>query len=430
MLIDVTEILTGLIARNRGPDPLNPGTARKPDYGIEASLERNVLSVELTFRRGAAYCCMEYGCHLALNNGRFWKEMRAGLASQGINISTRLDLRLSCVIEDGALFFNLARPDPIRLNWYSFEPAAAYHYDISARETLGNDSARLFPFPADPTAWSIPEEKHSEFLHARQQYGAEHPNQPASPQTGQMAEDVVKPIAKALHGMLARARPFDSGWQGKTVAMFRGIDRYLWSVVVAERIDALVPNFRWDDECRRSRFMRAFGGFVEMLLEIAAASQPDKCAVQAEELLYLCACLMMTALGHDVLPRISDSPQYLSSAKSLGLVVAGNRIAFDESANGVLAQIAKTGIELNRSVTWMFELYYEFPPDDDLDSRLTTQIVSLGGRLDFREETDIPGVVQRVCLTFEFDDESRAVHAEDVLRQQGYHTEGVCQNGH
>ena len=80
-------------------------------------------------------------------------------------------------------------------------------------------------------------------------------------------------------------------------------------------------------------------------------------------------------------------------------------------------------------MTWMFELYYSLPADPDREARLTAQVAALGGRLDFREETDIPSVSQHVCLTFEFDEREKAEHAEQVLWHQGEHTEGVCRYG-
>jgi hypothetical protein len=77
---------------------------------------------------------MEWGCHLALTNGKRWEGLRLALASHGIVAPAQLKLQLSCVIEEGAVFFNLFRPDPTRRNWYAFEPAAAQHYDVSAHE--------------------------------------------------------------------------------------------------------------------------------------------------------------------------------------------------------------------------------------------------------------------------------------------------------
>src|SRR5262245_26903435 len=98
-----------MLARNRGPDPLNPDRRRAPDYGVAASLEGNTLAVVLTFRRGAAYCCMEWGCHLPLYKGRRWDQLHRTLGAHGVTAPPRLELRLSCVVE-GAVFFDLFKP--------------------------------------------------------------------------------------------------------------------------------------------------------------------------------------------------------------------------------------------------------------------------------------------------------------------------------
>ncbi len=134
MAVDVTPVLAELLARNRGPDPLNPESRRPPDYGVAASLEGNVLAVVLTFRRGAAYCCMECRCHLPLFNGKRWDDLRRTLAAHGVAVPPRLELRLSCVVEEGAIFFDPFKPDPTRRRWYAFMPAMAHDYQVSATE--------------------------------------------------------------------------------------------------------------------------------------------------------------------------------------------------------------------------------------------------------------------------------------------------------
>jgi hypothetical protein len=70
MTIDVTAVLQELLANNRGPDPLNPDSRQPPKYGVSASLDGSVLAVVLTFQKDCAYCCMEWGCHLALYDGK------------------------------------------------------------------------------------------------------------------------------------------------------------------------------------------------------------------------------------------------------------------------------------------------------------------------------------------------------------------------
>lgn len=141
MVIDVTPVFAAYLARNRTPVPGDPEARQPADYGVSATLNGGVINLELTFRAGSVYCCYEWGCHLALHSGVRWEKLRRALASHGVAVPARLKLRLSCVIEEGAVFFNLLRPDPTRRNWYAFEPVAAYHYEISAVEAVGAPDA-------------------------------------------------------------------------------------------------------------------------------------------------------------------------------------------------------------------------------------------------------------------------------------------------
>ncbi len=69
----------------------------------------------------------------------------------------------------------------------------------------------------------------------------------------------------------------------------------------------------------------------------------------------------------------------------------------------------------------MLEVYYKAPTNPAKESALTSRVVSLGGRLDFREDaTEQAGV----CLTYEFDDCEKAMKAAEALRQLGEHVEG------
>jgi hypothetical protein len=131
---DVTAILAEYLAGHRGPDPADPDRRRRPDYGVTAGLVGNVLEVVLTFRRGCAYCCYEWGCHLDLTEGKRWDGLRRCLATAGIATPPQLEIRLACVVEDGAAFFDPARPDPARRGWYAFAPAVAYRYTATAVE--------------------------------------------------------------------------------------------------------------------------------------------------------------------------------------------------------------------------------------------------------------------------------------------------------
>jgi hypothetical protein len=131
---DVSPILAELLARNQGPVPHNPDGRQSPDYGVTAMLEGSTLDVVLTFRSGSAYCCMEWGCHLALRDGKRWHELRWAFAAHGVVAPPRLDLQLMGVIEEGAVFFDPFRPDPTRRGWYAFAPVAAHRYQRSASE--------------------------------------------------------------------------------------------------------------------------------------------------------------------------------------------------------------------------------------------------------------------------------------------------------
>jgi hypothetical protein len=143
MTIDVTSVFAAYFARTRGPDPNDPDHRQVPDYGVAASLDGNVVNLELTFRRGSAYCCYEYGCHLNLPATKRWEWLRRELANQQIAVPPRLELRLVVVIEEGALFFDLFKPDPTRRCWYAFAPVEAHRYQASVLEAEN---------PGDPEA--------------------------------------------------------------------------------------------------------------------------------------------------------------------------------------------------------------------------------------------------------------------------------------
>jgi hypothetical protein len=134
MVIDVTPVFAAYFDRNRGPDPNNFGQRQRPDYGVVASLEGAVVELQLTFRRGSAYCCYEYGCHLNLYNSRRWEWLRRELAKREVAMPPRLEVRLIVVVEEGAVFFDLSKPDPTRRGWYAFASVAAHRYQASVLE--------------------------------------------------------------------------------------------------------------------------------------------------------------------------------------------------------------------------------------------------------------------------------------------------------
>lgn len=134
MAIDVAFIAADYLAGNRGPDPNDPEHRQRPNYGIVATLADCVLEVELTFRGGSVYCCCEWGCHVALRDGKRWYDFRKQLAAHNIAAPPRMELLLTCAIEEGAIFFDFAKPDPNRRGWYAFAPAAAHRYQVRAVE--------------------------------------------------------------------------------------------------------------------------------------------------------------------------------------------------------------------------------------------------------------------------------------------------------
>jgi hypothetical protein len=140
MPIDVTPIFAEQLAGNRGPDPSDPKHRQAPAYGVTATLAGSVLSVELTFRSGSAYCCYEWGCHIHLFPlGKRWDGLRRLLAAHGIAAPQQMELRRTCVIEEGTLFFDFRKPDPTRRGWYAFAPVAAQRYHGTVIEAPSAD---------------------------------------------------------------------------------------------------------------------------------------------------------------------------------------------------------------------------------------------------------------------------------------------------
>ena len=73
----------------------------------------------------------------------------------------------------------------------------------------------------------------------------------------------------------------------------------------------------------------------------------------------------------------------------------------------------------------MFEVYYGGPRDPARETQLTAQVVALGGRFDYWEESGKSGV----CLTYEFDNWPQAECAATILRKQKEHVEGPQEYG-
>jgi hypothetical protein len=138
--VDVTLAFAAYFARNRGPVADNAGAMEPPSYGVSARLDGSTVELALTFRAGAAYCCYEWGCHLALGEGKRWGWLRSELASRGIAAPDRLELRLAVAVEAGALFFDYARPLPGQRGRYELSPSAAVQYQAVVTEGGGQDA--------------------------------------------------------------------------------------------------------------------------------------------------------------------------------------------------------------------------------------------------------------------------------------------------
>ncbi len=127
--IDVTPSLTDYLRPMRGPHP-SDATKRSPvQFGVTADLEGAQLSIELVFLRGRHYCCMEPGCHLGLFDGARWVRLRECLVRSGVTAPPQLSLRLSVIVEEGTLLFDMWSPDPEHHGYYAFAPHDGQRYE-------------------------------------------------------------------------------------------------------------------------------------------------------------------------------------------------------------------------------------------------------------------------------------------------------------
>jgi hypothetical protein len=138
--VDVTPVFAAYFARNRGPVPNTPDARQPPDYGVSASLDGGVIELALTFRAGSAYCCYEWGCHLNLYEDKRWEWLRRELSARGVEAPPRLELRLTVLVEAGALFFEFSRPDRSHRGWYDFAPAEERRYQHVVAERNNPDA--------------------------------------------------------------------------------------------------------------------------------------------------------------------------------------------------------------------------------------------------------------------------------------------------
>jgi HEAT repeat protein len=134
MTIDVTPAVVALLSHDRTAGPAERGREWRCDLGVAASLTGDALAIELTYRRGCTYCCWEWSCHLMLLDGERWHGLRRELAALGIEVPAPMRLQVVCVVEEGALFLDRARPDPTRRGQCAYAPVTALRYVHSAIE--------------------------------------------------------------------------------------------------------------------------------------------------------------------------------------------------------------------------------------------------------------------------------------------------------
>lgn len=191
-------------------------------------------------------------------------------------------------------------------------------------------------FSPDPNVWSIPRERQVEFMRWRQEFMDE------SRERGSTPELKLKADLEDLERVLGRALPmlFVNDSKAQTVSFTRGSAQYLWAIIILEEMCANVPACSWNDLQHRDRFNSAFTGFRELLTLIAATSNHRSNCLVAMQLLYLCTALMLSSFDDEAaFRRIRSSPHNLSIAVNNGLILVDGRIAYDTSANVVLARV-------------------------------------------------------------------------------------------
>lgn len=138
--MDVTSIFSELLSTNRGPNPDCPEKRRAPDYKLTANLESETLHVELTFLADCHYCCLEWSCHLGLSDGKRWTRLRNCFKNHGVDAPEKFELRLLCLVESGAKFFDMAKPDKNRRCWYAFRNSGEYEYEVQSTENADSSA--------------------------------------------------------------------------------------------------------------------------------------------------------------------------------------------------------------------------------------------------------------------------------------------------
>jgi hypothetical protein len=73
-------------------------------------------------------------------------------------------------------------------------------------------------------------------------------------------------------------------------------------------------------------------------------------------------------------------------------------------------------------MSFMFEVYYRAPTDNEREARITAEVKAAGGWFNYRELPTEHS--QAIVLTFEFNNRVVAGKLADSLRARGEHVEG------
>lgn len=134
MPVDISQLFQARLARNKGLVPGQPDAECPATYGVSATMDGSEISLTLTFLAGIAYCCMEWHCHTGLSSHKRWDWIRQHFSRSDFS-PERLSIKLTVVIEDGAMFFDFSRPRyDIKHGWYEFAPHCSRQYSLILAE--------------------------------------------------------------------------------------------------------------------------------------------------------------------------------------------------------------------------------------------------------------------------------------------------------
>jgi len=121
MPTDLTDVMVRLLGRNQSPDPCRLGEKTPSLDGITASLQQDLLRIEMRFLSRSAYCCMEPACHLPTREGKRWRSLRRAMAAEGLEPPNRMRTELRMVVEEGLCVSIGPNRFPVALDGTAFD---------------------------------------------------------------------------------------------------------------------------------------------------------------------------------------------------------------------------------------------------------------------------------------------------------------------